>query len=141
MKIIMNFSKLAFTMLVASSLFVACSDEITVNTVDTQYTANTGSIKSAGQAVVIVIKSINPRQPAAIISDIDHDVVVVRPIADHILTGHNAVGTHLAVGEHTHLERGVCREREVLAFGSSNLRAVGVRSLAVSGIYQYGSLG
>ena len=57
MKSYINFSKLAVTTLVASSLFVACSDEISENTIDTQYIANTGSIKSAGQAVDLGLPS------------------------------------------------------------------------------------
>ena len=51
MKKIMNFSKLAISTLIMSSVFVACSEEITENTVNAQYTANTGNIKAAGQAV------------------------------------------------------------------------------------------
>lgn len=53
----MNFSKFAIAALITSSLFVACSEEISENTVDTQYTANTGSIKSAGQAVDLGLPS------------------------------------------------------------------------------------
>ena len=51
MKKIMNFSKLAISTLILSSVFVACSEEITENTVDTHYTANAGNIKTAGEAV------------------------------------------------------------------------------------------
>ena len=57
MKNLMNFSKFAIAALISSSLFVACSEEISENTVDTQYTANTGSIKSAGQAVDLGLPS------------------------------------------------------------------------------------
>ena len=57
MKNLINFSKFAIAALISSSLFVACSEEISENTVDTQYTANTGSIKSAGQAVDLGLPS------------------------------------------------------------------------------------
>lgn len=53
----MNLSKLAITALVTSSLFVACSEEISENTVDTQYTAQTGNISSAGQTVDLGLPS------------------------------------------------------------------------------------
>ena len=51
MKKFMNFSKLAVSTLIVSSVFVACSEEITENTVDTPYTANASNIKTAGTAV------------------------------------------------------------------------------------------
>lgn len=57
MKKLMNLSKLAITALVTSSLFVACSEEISENTVDTQYTAQTGNIRNAGQAVDLGLPS------------------------------------------------------------------------------------
>ena len=57
MKKIMNYSKLAIATLITSSLFVACSEEINENTVDTQYTANTANIKNAGQAVDLGLPS------------------------------------------------------------------------------------
>ena len=57
MKKLMNLSKLAITALVTSSLFVACSEEISENTVDTKYTAQTGNIKNAGQAVDLGLPS------------------------------------------------------------------------------------
>ena len=57
MKNFMNFSKLAITTLITSSLFVACSEEISETTVDTQYTANVGNIKNAGQAVDLGLPS------------------------------------------------------------------------------------
>ena len=57
MKSILNFSKLAISTLIMSSVFVACSEEITENTVDAQYTANTGNIKTAGQAVDLGLPS------------------------------------------------------------------------------------
>jgi hypothetical protein len=44
-------------MLITSSVFVACSDEITENSVDIHYTANTSNIKSAGQAVDLGLPS------------------------------------------------------------------------------------
>jgi hypothetical protein len=44
-------------MLVASSLFVACSDEISYNTCDTQYIANTANLKNAGQAIDLGLPS------------------------------------------------------------------------------------
>ena len=59
--VIMNnfkkFSKLALAALVTSSLFVACSDEISENAIDTPYTANTGNIRSAGTAVDLGLPS------------------------------------------------------------------------------------
>ena len=57
MKSFLNYSKLAIAMLITSSVFVACSDEITENSVDIQYTANTSNIKSAGQAVDLGLPS------------------------------------------------------------------------------------
>ena len=57
MKSFLNFSKLAISTLILSSVFVACSEEITENTVDTHYTANTSSIKSVGQAVDLGLPS------------------------------------------------------------------------------------
>ena len=57
MKNLMNFSKFAISTLILSSMFVACSEEITENTVDTQYTANTSNIKNAGQAVDLGLPS------------------------------------------------------------------------------------
>ena len=57
MKKYMNFSKLAISTLIVSSVFVACSKEITDNTVDTQYTANAGNIKTAGTAVDLGLPS------------------------------------------------------------------------------------
>ena len=53
----MNYSKLALSALVTSSLFVACSEEISENTVDTPYTANTANIRNAGQAVDLGLPS------------------------------------------------------------------------------------
>ena len=57
MKKIMNFSKLAISTLIVSSVFVACSEEITENTVDTPYTANASNIKTAGTAVDLGLPS------------------------------------------------------------------------------------
>ena len=57
MKRFMNMSKLAVAMLVTSSLFVACSDKIEENSVDSQYTANTGNIQTAGEAVDLGLPS------------------------------------------------------------------------------------
>ena len=57
MKKIVNYSKLVITTLITSSLFVACSEEITETTCETQYIANTGSIKNAGQAVDLGLPS------------------------------------------------------------------------------------
>ena len=57
MKRFLNYSKLAIAMLITSSVFVACSDEITENSVDIHYTANTSNIKSAGQAVDLGLPS------------------------------------------------------------------------------------
>ncbi len=57
MKKFMNLSKLAIAALVTSGLFVACSEEISENTVDTQYTAKTGNISNAGQAVDLGLDS------------------------------------------------------------------------------------
>lgn len=57
MKRFLNYSKLAITTLIMSCTFVACSDEISENTVETQYTANIGSIKNAGTAVDLGLPS------------------------------------------------------------------------------------
>lgn len=57
MKKLMNLSKLAIAALVTSGLFVACSEEISENTVDTKYTAQTGNISNAGQAVDLGLPS------------------------------------------------------------------------------------
>ena len=57
MKSFLNYSKLAIAMLITSSVFVACSDEITENSVDIHYTANTSNIKNAGQAVDLGLPS------------------------------------------------------------------------------------
>ena len=57
MKKYMNFSKLAISTLIVSSAFVACSEEITENTVDTLYTVQTGNISNAGQAVDLGLPS------------------------------------------------------------------------------------
>lgn len=57
MKQLMNLSKLAITALITSSVFVACSDKIEENSVDAKYTANTSSIKNAGQAVDLGLPS------------------------------------------------------------------------------------
>lgn len=57
MKKYMNFCKLAISTLIVSSAFVACSEEITDNTVDAHYTANAGNIKTAGTAVDLGLPS------------------------------------------------------------------------------------
>ena len=57
MKSFMNFSKLAISTLIISGAFVACSEEITENTVDTPYSASTSYIKNAGQAVDLGLPS------------------------------------------------------------------------------------
>ena len=57
MKKFMNLSKFAIAALVTSGLFVACSEEISENTADTQYTAQTGNIGNAGQAVDLGLPS------------------------------------------------------------------------------------
>lgn len=57
MKKLMNLSKLAIAALATSSLFVACSKEISDNTVDTPYTPQTGNISNAGQAVDLGLPS------------------------------------------------------------------------------------
>ena len=57
MKNIMNFSKLAISMLIISSAFVACSEEINDNTVDAHYTANAGNLKTVGEAVDLGLPS------------------------------------------------------------------------------------
>ena len=57
MKKLMNLSKLAIAALITSSLFVACSEEISENTVDTKYTAQTGNLGNAGQAVDLGLPS------------------------------------------------------------------------------------
>ena len=53
----MNLSKLAIAALITSGLFVACSEEISENTVDTQYAAQTGNLGNAGQAVDLGLPS------------------------------------------------------------------------------------
>ena len=57
MKSFLNYSKLAIATLITSSVFVACSDEITETECDTPYVVNTGSIKSAGEAVDLRLPS------------------------------------------------------------------------------------
>ena len=57
MKKVMNISKLAISMLMISSVFVACSEEISENTVDSPYTANASNIKNVGQAVDLGLPS------------------------------------------------------------------------------------
>ena len=57
MKSFLNYSKLAISTLIMSSVFVACSDEISENTCDIPYTANTSNIKSVGQAVDLGLTS------------------------------------------------------------------------------------
>ena len=57
MKNLMNLSKLAIAALVTSGLFVACSEEISENTVDTKYTPQTGNLGNAGQAVDLGLPS------------------------------------------------------------------------------------
>ena len=57
MKSFLNYSKLAIITLFSSSLFMACSDEISETTCDTQYVANAGSIKNAGKAVDLGLAS------------------------------------------------------------------------------------
>lgn len=52
-----KFNMVALATLITSSLFVACSDEISENTVDTPYTANTSNIRSAGSAVDLGLPS------------------------------------------------------------------------------------
>ena len=57
MKRFFNYSKLAITTLIMSSAFVACSDEISETTCETQYTASVGAIKNAGTAVDLGLPS------------------------------------------------------------------------------------
>lgn len=57
MKSILNYSKLAIATLITSSVFVACSDEITENSVDIPYATNTSNIRSAGEAVDLGLAS------------------------------------------------------------------------------------
>jgi hypothetical protein len=57
MKSFMNISKLAITTLVTASVFVACSKDDDPAEYTTQYTANTGSLKSAGNAVDLGLPS------------------------------------------------------------------------------------
>ena len=57
MKKLMNLSKLAIAALITTGLFVACSEEISENTVDTQYAAQTGNLGNAGQAVDLGLPS------------------------------------------------------------------------------------
>ena len=57
MKSFLNYSKLAISALMISSVFVACSDEISENTCDIPYAANTSNIKGVGQAVDLGLTS------------------------------------------------------------------------------------
>ena len=57
MKSYLKYSNLAITLLFTSSLFMACSEEISESSCDTQYTANAGSIKNVGQAVDLGLAS------------------------------------------------------------------------------------
>lgn len=57
MKSFLNYSKLAITTFIASSVFVACSDEISETTCDAQYVANVGNITTVGQAVDLGLPS------------------------------------------------------------------------------------
>lgn len=57
MKSYVNYSKLATAMLITTSLFMACSEEISETTCDTQYVANVGNIRNAGQAVDLGLPS------------------------------------------------------------------------------------
>lgn len=57
MKSLINYSKLVLASLIASSTFVACSEEITENSVETPYVANTANLKSAGSAVDLGLSS------------------------------------------------------------------------------------
>ena len=57
MKSFLNYSKLAIATLITSSVFIACSDEITENSVDIPYAANVGNIRSAGEAVDLGLAS------------------------------------------------------------------------------------
>jgi hypothetical protein len=57
MKSFLNYSKLAIATLITSSVFVACSDEITETTCDTPYVVNSGNIRSAGDAVDLGLPS------------------------------------------------------------------------------------
>ncbi len=53
----MKFNKLAIITLTTSSLFVACSDEISYDTYENQYIANAANIKNAGQAMDLGLPS------------------------------------------------------------------------------------
>ena len=57
MKSFMNYSKLAFTALIATSFFVACSSDDDPAEYTAQYIANTASLKSAGEAVDLGLPS------------------------------------------------------------------------------------
>lgn len=57
MKSFMNISKLAITTLVTASVFVACSKDDDPAEYTTQYTANTGNLKGAGNAVDLGLPS------------------------------------------------------------------------------------
>ena len=57
MKSFMNYSKLAFTALIATSCFVACSSDDDPAEYTAQYIANTASLKSAGEAVDLGLPS------------------------------------------------------------------------------------
>ena len=91
--------------------------------------------------VALVIKGVDPRQIAAVILDIDNDVVIVGTLAHQILASHDAVGTNLAVGQNAHLEGRVLVKREVHTLYIGNLFAVGIGILTIGRINQYGALG
>lgn len=57
MKRFLNYSKFAIITLLTSSIFVACSDEISETTCDTPYTASVGNIRTAGTAVDLGLPS------------------------------------------------------------------------------------
>ncbi len=57
MKNILNFSKLVIASIAVTSVFSACSDEISENSYSTQYVANVSNITSAGEAVDLGLPS------------------------------------------------------------------------------------
>ena len=97
--------------------------------------------EGTGERVVLIVKGKQIRPVAAIILHINPDLAVVSAVVRHILTGHDAVGIHLTVGQHAHLERRGLVKREVQALGIGNRCTIGAGSLTVGRIDQHGALG
>ena len=92
------------------------------------------------ERVPLIIKGKQIGTVATVIFHIDPDLTIIGCIVHQIVTGHNAVGTHLTVGQHTHLEGRSLVKRQFNACRIGNLCAIGSRSLAVGSINQHGAL-